>query len=279
MTAASPGPGLGPGPNIFSIFGAENEGSYRARRETFIFSLLGQAAILGLLIYFTSCVIQHTPEIAEKLPELRELPIIFSGNNGGGGGNHDPLPASQGNPPRASLDPQIVPPTVIMLKEPSKLMAPETVLVAPEVPLPQGGQIGDMMSKFSTLSNGPGGPGGIGPGCCDGIGDKIGPHVGDGRPGVYPAGKMGVTVPEVIFNPEPSFSDEARKAKAQGMVLLLVVVGKDGRTHDIRVGQSLGMGLDEKAIEAVNRWRFRPATLNGQPVATQIAVQVDFHLY
>jgi TonB family protein len=59
----------------------------------------------------------------------------------------------------------------------------------------------------------------------------------------------------------------------------MLVVGKDGRPYDIRVGQSLGMGLDEQAITAVNRWRFRPATLNGQPVATQIAVQVDFHLY
>jgi TonB family protein len=275
MTAATPGQG----PNIFSIFSGENDGAYRARRETFVFSLLGQAAILGLLIYFTSCVIQHTPQLADKLPNLRELPIIFSGNGGGGGGGNDPLPASHGNPPRASLEPQLVVPTVIVATELHKLTAPETVVVAPEVPLPQGGQIGDMMSKFSALSNGPGGPGGIGGGCCDGIGDKIGPHVGDGTPGVYPAGKMGVTVPEVIFNPEPSFSDEARKAKAQGMVLLLVVVGKDGRTHDIRVGQSLGMGLDEKAIEAVNRWRFRPGTLNGQPVATQIAVQVDFHLY
>ena len=84
---------------------------------------------------------------------------------------------------------------------------------------------------------------------------------------------MGVTVPQVIFNPEPSFSDEARKAKAQGIVMLLLVVGKDGRPNDVRVGQSLGMGLDEKAIEAVNHWRFRPATLNGQPVATQIAVR------
>jgi len=65
----------------------------------------------------------------------------------------------------------------------------------------------------------------------------------------------------------------------QGVVVLLLVVGKDGRTYDIHVGQSLGMGLDEKAIEAVGRWRFRPATLNGKPVATQIAVEVDFHLY
>lgn len=274
MTAASPGPG----PNIFSIFGAENEGSYRARRETFIFSLLGQAAILALLRYFTSCVIQHTPDVADQLRNLRELPLVFSGSNGGGGGNHDPLPASNGNPPRASLDPQLVAPTVIVPKEPPKLAAPETVVVAPEVPLPQGGQVGDMLSKFSTLSNGPG-SGGIGPGCCGGIGPSSGPGMGDGPSGIYPAGQKGVTVPEVIFNPEPSFSDEARKAKAQGMVLLVLVVGKDGRTHDIRVGQSLGMGLDEKAIEAVNRWRFRPATLNGQPVATQIAVQVDFHLY
>ena len=170
-------------------------------------------------------------------------------------------------------------PTVILPKEPPKLAVPETVVVAPEVVLPQGGQIGDPSSRFSILSNGPGGHGGIGTGCCGGIGPSAGPGVGDGPSGIYPAGKQGVTVPQVIFNPEPSFSDEARKAKAQGIVMLLVVVGKDGHTYDIRVGQSLGLGLDEKAIEAVKNWRFRPGTLNGQAVATQIAVQVDFRLY
>ena len=275
MTAASPGPG----PNIFSMLSGEHDGLNRARRETFVFSMIGQALIVGLLIYFTSGVIQHPPEFVKQLPNLNELPLIFSGRNGGGGGNHDPLPAMHGNIPKASLDPQLAPPTVTLPKEPPKLPAPETVTVSPDVALPQGGQIGDPMSKFSLLSNGPGGRTGIGTGCCDGIGPSTGPGVGDGPPGIYPAGKLGVTVPQVIFNPEPSFSDEARKAKAQGIVMLLLVVGKDGRTYDIRVGQSLGMGLDEKAIEAVNRWRFRPATLNGQPVATQIAVQVDFHLY
>jgi protein TonB len=82
-----------------------------------------------------------------------------------------------------------------------------------------------------------------------------------------------------IYNPEPSFSDEARKAKQQGIVPLMLVVGKDGRPYDIHVRQSLGMGLDEKAIEAVRCWRFRPATLQGQPVAARIAVEVNFHLY
>jgi periplasmic protein TonB len=276
MTAATPGPG----PQIFSILSGENDRIYRTRREPFVFSLLGQAAILGLLIYFMSCVIERPPGVINHLPKFSDLPLVFSGDSGGGGGNHDPLPASHGNLPPASLDSQLAPPTVMLPKEMPKLPVEETVVVAPDIRLPQGGQIGDPASQFSkVLSNGPGGPGGIGIGCCDGIGSSTGPGVGDGPPGIYPAGKMGVTVPQVIFNPEPSFSDEARKAKAQGMVLLLVVVGKDGHTYDIRVGQSLGMGLDEKAIEAVKVWRFRPATLNGQPVATQIAVQVDFHLY
>lgn len=86
-------------------------------------------------------------------------------------------------------------------------------------------------------------------------------------------------MPEAIYSPEPSFSDEARKAKFQGIVMLMVVVGEDGRPYNIRVRQSLGMGLDEQAIAAVKNWRFRPATIHGQPIATQIAVQVDFHLY
>ena len=276
MTEASPGPDS----NLFSIISGEQGGLYRTRREPFFLSLLGQAAIMGLLIYFTSCVIRSTPQIVSRLPKFNELPLVFAGHNGGGGGNHAPLPASRGNLPKASLDSQLAPPTVILTQEMPKLAVEQTVVVAPEIKLPQGGQIGDPMSQFSrVLSNGPGGPGGIGPGCCDGIGPSAGPGVGPGPAGIYPAGKMGVSVPLVLFNPEPSFSDEARKAKAQGIVMLLLVVGKDGHPYDIRVGQSLGMGLDEKAIEAVSRWRFRPATLNGQPVATQIAVQVDFHLY
>jgi protein TonB len=276
MTAATSGPS---GPSLFSMFSGEGQSVYRAKRETFLFSLVGQAAILGLLIYFTSCVIVGTPPLVAKFPPIEELPVIFSGHNGGGGGNFNPLPSSQGNPPKSSLDTPIVPPTVIVPKEPPKLAVDETVRVAPDVKFPQGEPIGDPMSQFTRASDGPGGPGGIDTGCCGGIGPSKGPGVGVGPEGIFPAGKLGVTVPEVIFNPEPAFSDEARKTKQQGIVLLLLVVGKDGHTYNIRVGQSLGMGLDEKAIEAVSRWRFRPATLDGKPVATQIAVQVDFHLY
>ena len=163
MTAASPGR------NIFSLLLGDNDGLYRTRSESFVLSMLGQAAIVGLLVYFTSCVIQGPPEIARRFPKLDEIPLIFSGNSGGGGGNHDPVPASQGNIPKASLDIQIVPPTVILPKEPPKLPVDESVNLAPDVKLPQGEQIGDPFSKFSILSDGPGGRG-IGPGCCGGIG-------------------------------------------------------------------------------------------------------------
>ena len=276
MTAATPGPA---GPNIFSMFSGEGDGLYRTRREAFLFSLLGQTLIIGLLIYFARCVLQEKPPFGTGLPKPDELPLIFSGFNGGGGGNHEKIQASQGDVPKASLGPQLAPPTVILPKEMPKLPVEETIVMAPDIKLPQGGQIGDPMSPYTALSNGPGGLDGVGTGCCDGVGSSTGPHFGPGPEGIYAPGVRGVTVPEVLYSPEPSFSDEARKAKHQGIVQLLLVVGKDGRPYGIRVGQTLGMGLDEKAIEAVRLWRFRPATLNGQPVATQIAIQVEFHLY
>jgi TonB family protein len=237
-----------------------------------------QALIIGLLTYFTCCILDAPFKVLERLRHAEDLPLIFSGDSGGGGGGFDKLPASHGNLPRASLDQQIVPPNVMQPTAMPKLPVEETVVIAPDVKIPQGGQIGDPTSQFTVLSNGPG-ERGIGPSCCGGVGPATGPHAGSRPPGIFPAGKGGVTIPQIIYNPEPSFSDEARKAKQQGMVELIVVVGRDGHTYDIQVARSLGMGLDEKAIDAVTQWRFKPATLNGQPVASRIAVEVDFHLY
>lgn len=275
MTAATAGPS---GPNLFSSFTNRHDHIYGQRREAFVFSLLGQALLLGVLIYFAGRIVESGPKISEKVFPVDVLPVFFSGHNGGGGGGHDPVPASHGSLPQASLNP-LTPPTVMLPKEMPKLPVPEAVEVAPDIKLPQGGQVGDPLSKFTIPSNGPGGPGGMGRGCCDGVGDSTGPGAGNGPEGIYPGNTKGMTVPQVIFNPEPAFSDEARKSKTQGRVGLLLVVGKDGHTYDIRVRESLGMGLDEKAIDAVKTWRFKPATLNGAPVATQILVEVDFHLY
>ena len=83
----------------------------------------------------------------------------------------------------------------------------------------------------------------------------------------------------MLSAPDPEYSEEARKAKYQGTVVLWVVVGPDGRAHGMRVARSLGMGLDEQALDAVKRWRFEPSMKDGQPVAVQINVEVNFRLY
>jgi periplasmic protein TonB len=99
-----------------------------------------------------------------------------------------------------------------------------------------------------------------------------------GPPGLSVAGGRGVTPPQLVYKVEPEFSEEARKAKHQGMVVLTIEVDSSGNVRNVRVRQSLGLGLDEKAIEAVSHWRFRPATLDGKAVTTEAVVQVNFQL-
>ena len=107
----------------------------------------------------------------------------------------------------------------------------------------------------------------------------MGPGSGGGiGGGVFRPGR-GVTPPRAIFSPTPEFSEEARKAKYQGTCTLMIVVATDGRPTNIRVVNSLGMGLDEKAIETVKTWRFEPGQKDGHAVNVEMAVEVDFHLY
>lgn len=87
-----------------------------------------------------------------------------------------------------------------------------------------------------------------------------------------------VSQPIVTFKLEPEYTQEAHAAKLQGAVVLAFVVDTDGWAKNIRVVQSLGMGLDEKAIEAVGKWRFMPGQKDGHPVAVMAKVQVDFRL-
>jgi TonB family protein len=95
--------------------------------------------------------------------------------------------------------------------------------------------------------------------------------------GAYRVGR-GVTPPRAIYHPDPEYSEEARQDKFQGTCVLRLIVGREGTPRDIKVTQSLGHGLDEKAIEAVKRWTFEPGQKDGKPVATVINVQVSFRI-
>src|SRR5205807_7311264 len=168
-----------------------------------------------------------------------------------------------------------------------KLTAEPTVVVPPQVKMATSSipNLGDPMSHLPSgpPSNGTGSGGGIGSGSGGGIGVGTGPGVGEGRGGGIGGGVFrvggGVTPPKEIFSPEPEYSEEARKAKFQGTCVVQLVVGPDGIPHDMRVVRTLGLGLDEKAIEAVQKWRFEPGKKDGVPVATLVNVEVQFHLY
>jgi TonB family protein len=85
-----------------------------------------------------------------------------------------------------------------------------------------------------------------------------------------------VSAPRLVYAPDPEYSAEALDAKYEGFCVLSVVVGSDGLPRDIKIVQELGHGLDEKAVEAVKEWKFEPAMKDGQPVAVQTYVQVQF---
>jgi len=78
---------------------------------------------------------------------------------------------------------------------------------------------------------------------------------------------------------EPNYSDDARKAHIQGMVVLEAVIQKDGSVESNRVLQGLGYGLDEEARKVLSKWKCTPTKVNGQPVAVQLKIQINFRLY
>ena len=172
-----------------------------------------------------------------------------------------------------------------MIRNPDPKLAVEpTVVVPPQIPLPHTGQLGDPLSAvLGPPSNGTGYGGGIGSGSGGGVGSGRGPGVGPGWGGGIGGGAYrvggGVSAPRAIYDPDPEYSEEARKAKYQGTVLVKVIVMPDGRPTNIEVIKGVGLGLDEKAVEAVRTWQFKPAMgPNGKPVATQVAIEVTFRL-
>ena len=98
--------------------------------------------------------------------------------------------------------------------------------------------------------------------------------------GAYVPGTVGIGFPKCVEGPNPSYSDEARAAKVSGTVLLHLIVTEEGYATNIQVKRSLGHGLDEKAVEAVRNWRFKPAVgPEGKPVPVWIDIEANFKTY
>ena len=257
-------------------------------RSTLLSGLLHAAAIALVLLVtrvqtptinrIVHSVLLAPRDIAEYLaPTKSDLP------GGGGGGGHAVLPASKGRLPRQALR-QFTPPQVEVQNWNPRLPMEPTILVSPDVALPRVdmAQYGLPNGVLGPPSQGPGLGGGIGGGVGTGVGNSRGPGYGDGPGGMGISGTAGFQGsfigPVLLSKIEPEYSDEARRAHLSGAVMLRIEVDTRGLAQNITVRQGLGLGLDERAVDAVRRWRFRPAAVNGKPVVTTALVEVFFRL-
>ena len=268
-------------------------GDFSRRRDGMIVTAVAHALVVLVMFGFqegdivekrSGTVTLIIPvDISPYLAQLR-TPAPGQSGGGGGGGQNSPMPASRGRLPRFSLEPQLAPPTPIIRNPDPELAVEPTVRVPPEISMPQVdlAVFGDPFGADGPPSAGPGTGGGIGSGRGTGVGSGTGSGVGPGSGGGIGGGVFriggGVTSPRLLSKVEPEYSEEARKAKYQGTVMLAVEVWEDGIAHNIRVVRSLGLGLDEKAVEAVRKWRFLPGKKDGKPVRVAAQIQVSFRL-
>lgn len=264
-----------------ALLTGKRSGLFPADHRSFVVSFASHAALIALIA--SGIFVVRNPAL-KPTSLTSELTYPLAGHGGGGSGDHSAVQVSKGTPPKFS-DQQLTPPAIVVRNPEPKLPVEAHVLGPPDIKLPQSNHIGDLISSNIVMpSNGTGGGGGAaGDGFGPGLGSGKGPGVGPGSNGGYGGGPFrpspSITAPRAIYDPEPEYSDEARRVKHQGVVVLSLVVDSQGQARNIRVARSLGMGLDEKAIDAVRKWRFAPGIKDGIPVAVQVNIEVNFRLY
>jgi protein TonB len=194
---------------------------------------------------------------------------------GGGGGQHDLAPVTKGRLPKLAqtqIVPPKAPPTI-----PPKLAVDPTIVVQKDLKLADNmmPNLGAPNSPLKGMSLGNGNGTGIGSGNGAGIGPGSGGNMGGGF--MHVGGS--VRPPVVIYSVDPEFSEEARKAKFSGNVEVYLIVDASGNPSHVRVVRGVGMGLDEKAVDAVRQYKFKPAMQNGKPVAVDLYIDVNFQIF
>lgn len=246
------------------------------RKHALAGSLAFHASVLLLLLLMGTvarqsqslppAVILFEPLHAPRLPPAHV-------ESEGGGGQQSPLPARRGRAPKPVKSRIFLPPMVAVNDHP-ELVVQQALPDAPEISLAlveTGNPLG--IGKFP--SGGLGGPIGMGDHGRGGVGDGDGPRLG----GPLVAARARITRhPVLLHKEEPEYSEDARRARFQGTVILMIDVELDGHPANIRVVQGIGLGLDERAVDAVSHWRFSPAVAGDRPVVAPALVEVGFHL-
>jgi protein TonB len=254
-------------------------------------SVGAHVVIIALIIFLIIETRMHPKPVAKASLVQMDItpfrPIAPKGpamGGGGGGGAHELVPAPKGRLPKFSETP--ITPPMLAVNEHPKLAVEPTIKMPPNVVLPNNNlpNLGDPRTNIvGPASNGTGSGAGLGSGDGGGIGSGSGAGYGPGEGGGYGGGLYhvggGVSPPVLIYSVDAEFSDEARRAKYQGVSVVSLIVDAHGLPQRIRVVRKLGMGLDEKAVEAVRQYKFRPSTYQGKPVPVEITIEVNFHIY
>jgi protein TonB len=249
----------------------------RAQRSTgsMAFAVVAHACVLLVMLGLASRQMRMTAPL-RTARMLTQLPLLRTPSRlGGGGGEHDLSTATQGRLPKFAAEqmvPPKAPPTI-----PPKLAVDPTLVMQKDLKMANNTMpnLGLPNSNLPGVSLGTGSGGGIGSGNGNGLGPGSGGNVGGG---VMHAGSAQVG-PKLIYQVEPEFSEQARKAKFSGDVQVYLVVDTEGRPTRIRVARGVGMGLDEKAVEAVRKYKFKPALQNGKPVPVDLYIDVYFQIF
>jgi TonB family protein len=248
------------------------------------------ALVLPFALRPIMSVPSRPPTIMIETPLVLTLPHFLSSGDeshgGGSGGDRSPRPASHGALPPFALT-QFTPPIVKIPNVAPLLPMPATLIGPPELKLPAmrlDMPWGDPSSTAVIPSQGPGIGSGIGNHEGTGVGTGKGSGYGSGSDrgccdGAYTPGSNGVSEPVAIYSPEPAYSEEARKARFEGVVMLWIIVDAQGNVRNVRIAKPLGMGLDEEAVKTVSTWRFKPSMRQGVPVPVQAEVEVRFRLF
>lgn len=164
-------------------------------------------------------------------------------------------------------------------KAPPKLQVSPTLLDVTPPAIQQDSAYGNPQSSVLLLPVASGVPGLAGRGAGPGSASPGGPGAGQSpAAGVVYSMSDVSQAPVLLYKVDPDYSEQAKKSRYEGIVLLRLIIDEDGIPRDIRVVQSLGLGLDEKAIEAVRHWRFQPGVKDGRAVSVDANVEVSFRL-
>jgi protein TonB len=231
--------------------------------------------IIALIIAHHVIVTEPPRQQVEAITLPPPPPIMPRADRmGGGGGQHDLAPVTQGHLPKPSPTPLVppkAPPTIA-----PKLAVEPTVNYQKDLKMADNmPNIGMPNSSLKGFSMGNGNGSGIGSGNGNGVGPGSGGNIGGGPMHIGGA----IKPPSVAYSVDPEFSEEARKAKFSGNVQVYLWVDEQGNPSHVRVVRGVGMGLDEKAVEAVRQYKFHPAMLNGKPVKVDLYIEVNFQIF